>query len=413
MSLLNSVGVGEAEVRGGACWLQSFVASLRAAGYSEHSVKKRQWAAGAFIRWMELDGTPLVEASEKQVAAFLERGEVRTEDRRLLERAATRLFLGHLRETLGVVPRRPVEAPTLSQATEQSYATYLRSERALAERSVQVYLPYVRDFIGAHEANLGSFSPPEDAQQVQDYVLERTRGRQTEYCNLVCTVIRSFLRFLFWHGAVPTDLTGCVPTVRRWSLSHVPQFLTPGQVEHVLATTDQTMPKGQRDYAILTLLARLGLRAGEVVALELADIRWRTGELVVHGKGRQVDSLPLVADVGEALAQYIQNGRQRSDSPRVFLRSKAPTGGLGGPASVGHVVRSAFARAGIRRAGRDAAHLFRHSLATRMIRNGASLAEVSEILRHRSLSSSELYTKVSFESLGLVARPWPNTGGES
>lgn len=413
MSFLNSIEVCKADVRDDTAWLQSFVAGLRVAGYSESSIDKRKWPARAFIRWMELNGSPLVEATEKQVAAFLERSGARTEDRRSLERTATRLFLGHLREKLGVVPDRPVQAPTVSQAMEQSYAVYLRSERGLTERSVQIYLPYVRNFIGAHEVAPGCFSPPESTQRVQDYLLERTRGRRTEYCHLVCTVLRSFLRFLFWRGVVPTDLSGAVPAVRRWSLSHVPQFLTPEQIEHILAMTDRTTTKGQRDYAILMLLARLGLRAGEVVALELDDIRWRTGELVVHGKGRQVDSLPLPEDVGEALARYLQNDRGKSDSLRVFLRTIAPPGELGGPAAVGHVVRCAFARAGIPRTGRGAAHLFRHSLATRMIRNGASLAEISEILRHRSLSTSEIYTKVSFESLSHVARPWPNTGGRS
>jgi site-specific recombinase XerD len=208
------------------------------------------------------------------------------------------------------------------------------------------------------------------------------------------------------------DLSGAVPRVRRWTLAHVPEFLTSDQVEHVLAATDGTTAKGRRDLAVLVLLARLGLRAGEVVALELDDIRWRTAEIIVRGKGRTIDSLPLLADVGQALADYIQSDRGGSSLRRLFLRSIAPPDGLAGPAAVGHIVRSALQRAGIRRK-RGAAHLFRHSLATRMIRNGASLSEISEILRHRSPSSTEIYAKVSFESLRQAARPWPGTGGVS
>ena len=151
MSFFYSIDVCHPDIQNGTWWLRSFVASLRATGYSEHSVKKRQWAAGAFIRWMELNDAPLVKASEQQVAAFLGRSEVRTEDRRCLERTATRLFLGHLHEKLGVVSDRPVQVPTVSQAMEQLYKIYLRSERGLAERSVEIYLPYVRDFIAAHE----------------------------------------------------------------------------------------------------------------------------------------------------------------------------------------------------------------------------------------------------------------------
>jgi integrase/recombinase XerD len=149
-----------------------------------------------------------------------------------------------------------------------------------------------------------------------------------------------------------------------------------------LAAVDDSTSSGRRDRAILLLLARLGLRAGEIVSLELDDLRWRAGEIVIRGKGRMVEHLPLPSDVGEALALYLQEDRGISMSRRVFLRRLAPRIGLTGPAAIGHVVRRALAQAGIRRSGRGAAHLFRHGLATNMIRNGASLAEIAEVLRH-------------------------------
>jgi len=160
-------------------------------------------------------------------------------------------------------------------------------------------------------------------------------------------------------------------------------------------------------------LARLGLRAGEIAALKLDDIRWRSGEIIVHGKGQMVEHMPLLSDVGEALAIYLQEDRGASQSRRVFLRMLAPRIGLTGPAAIGHIVRLAFARAKFHPACRGAAHLFRHGLATTMIRHGASMAEIAEVLRHRSQDSTAIYAKVSFETLRGVARAWPTTGGAS
>jgi site-specific recombinase XerD len=201
-----------------------------------------------------------------------------------------------------------------------------------------------------------------------------------------------------------------VPSVRRWRQAEIPVFLTPEEVERILVTPDLARSRGRRDHAILLLLARLGLRAGEIVALELDDLHWRTAEIVIHGKGRTQQRLPLLAEVGEALALYLRQDRGHCTSRRVFLRAKAPCGGLTGPASIGHVVRLALARAGIQPASRGAAHLLRHSLATRMIRHGASLAQIAEVLRHRSENSSAIYAKVSCEALRGVARPWPVAG---
>ena len=180
----------------------------------------------------------------------------------------------------------------------------------------------------------------------------------------------------------------------------------------MLAATDRSTLSGCRDYAILLLLARLGLRAGEIVSLELDDIRLRTAEIIVRSKGRTVDHLPLLSDIGEALSAYLHDGRCVRASRRVFLRMWAPRIGLAGPGAVGHIVRLALARAGVRRAGRGAAHLFRHGLATKMIRHGASMAEISQVLRHRSQTTTAIYAQVSLEALRTVALPWPVRGGE-
>jgi len=181
----------------------------------------------------------------------------------------------------------------------------------------------------------------------------------------------------------------------------------------VLSAPDRSTTRGRRDYAILLLLARLGLRASEVVSLELGDLRWRTGEIVVRGKGPRVDGLPLLSDVGEAVAQYLRQDRGPTTSRRVFLRLIPPRIGLARPCVIDHIVRLALSRAGVPPRRRRVAHLFRHSLATRMIRHGASIPEIAEVLRHRSQSTTTIYAKVSFEALRTVARPWPVAGGLS
>jgi integrase len=168
--------------------------------------------------------------------------------------------------------------------------------------------------------------------------LAQTKDRSDEYKRLLATSLRSFFRFLFFAGETTRDFSSCVPMVRKYRMSAPPSFLSPEQTERVLAALDRSTSTGRRDYAVLLLLARLGLRAGEVVSLELDDIQWRSGEIVIRGKGRMLDHLPLVIDVGEALAAYVRDHRGVSSSRRVFLRIWAPHIGLTGPAAVGHIV---------------------------------------------------------------------------
>jgi integrase/recombinase XerD len=295
----------------------------------------------------------------------------------------------------------------------QQYQGYLRNDRGLSEHSLHVYVPYIRDFLAVQVTRSVRFSPRTfDALTIRDYLVDRTRDRSNEYRRLLAVSLRSFFRFLFLYGHALQDLSGSVPVVRKYRQSVPPVFLSPDEVEQTLSAIDRSTLRGCRNYAVLLLLARLGLRASEVVLLELDDIHWRTGEIVIRGKGRVVEPLPLVSDVGEALAVYIRDGRGVSPTRRVFLRHYPPHIGLTGPAAVGHIVRSALARAGIRRSGRGAAHLFRHGLATAMIRRGAALSEISEVLRHRSQTTTSIYTQVSFEALRSVAQPWPQTGGK-
>lgn len=299
------------------------------------------------------------------------------------------------------------EHPLLSR-----YVNYLRRDRGLAENSVLVYRPHVRDLLAEQVAKTGSVSVQAfDATAIRSFLLNHIRGRSGEYARLLATALRSFFRFLFLCGDLPRDLSASVPTVCKPQRTAAPAFLSRDEIDRVISATGGSTLTGRRDRAVLLLLARLGLRAGEVVLLELDDLRWRTGEIIIHGKGRMIEPLPLLGEIGEALARYLRDDRRNDDSRRVFRRVYPPYGGFAGPAAVGHIVRAALVRAGVRRSGRGAAHLFRHGLATQMIRSGATLTEISEVLRHRSLKTTAVYAHVSFEALRAVAGPWPVTGG--
>jgi site-specific recombinase XerD len=223
---------------------------------------------------------------------------------------------------------------------------------------------------------------------------------------LTATVLRSFLGFLYQHGKVAINLAAAVPAVPVWRLSELPRFLESEAVEKLLKCSDQGGEHGSRDYAVLLLLARLGLRASEIVNLNLEDLNWESSELLVKGKGGRIDRLPLMRDAGQALANYLQNWRPKCSVRSVFIRLKAPRRGFSSSAGVDFIVAQALTRANLHPANRGA-HVLRHSLATRMLRSGASLTEIGEVLRHQQCQTTEIYAKVDFASLRALAQPWP------
>lgn len=390
----------------------SFVEWLRACGYRSEALHSGRRITAEFVLWAGKRGLSIEGCDESHVVRFLKRSRALSGDRRVRERAAVRLFLRHVRGQEGV-HHTPLRFDSVGLGDlERRYLDHLRHERGLAENSILVYMPYVRDFLSAVGPRAGSAAPHGwSAQPIQEFMLDRIRGRSSEWSILLAAALRSFLRFLHVRGETAIDLSPSVPTVRRWRQASVPQYLTPDEVARTLSAVPRSTEIGLRDYAILLLLARLGLRAGEVVLMELDDIRWRSGEIMVRGKGRILNRLPLPPDVGRALAAYLRKGRRAGASRRVFLRSSPPYVGLTGSDAVGHIVRTALARAEVRHTRRGAAHLFRHSLATGMVRRGASLAEISQVLRHRSQDTTAIYAKVDFDALRTVARPWPPAGG--
>jgi site-specific recombinase XerD len=276
---------------------------------------------------------------------------------------------------------------------------------------VESYVPFVHRFLvgrfGHEHLQLGELG----ASDASNFILKEARSMSAGRAKLMTTALRSFFRFLLQHGEIEIDLAGCVPTVADWRQATVPKYLVQEDVQAVLDACDQGTPTGRRDYAILLLLARLGLRAGEVVRLDLDDIDWRAGTLTVRGKGLVQDHMPLPSDVGQALAAYLRQDRPICASRRTFIQMKAPRRGFGNASTVSTIVRRALGRAGLDPATKGA-HLLRHSLATGMLRRGGTLTEIGQILRHRAGNTTEIYAKVDLDGLRSLGLPWPGNGGE-
>jgi site-specific recombinase XerD len=312
-------------------------------------------------------------------------------------------LLGYLRG-LSVAPEAPDAAPaTRAEALLDRWQYYLITERGLGPATARDYAAKARAFVAGRETAGGLDLAGLTAAEVTAFVLAACPGKPKGTAKLTVTALRSLLGFLHVEGMISEPLGQAVPAVASRRLAGLPGALEPGQVAALLASCDRRMPAGRRDLAMLTLLARLGLRAGEVAALSLDDIDWRAGEIMVRGKGRRDERLPLPADAGEAIAAYLADGRPQppGGGRQVFLRVRAPHGGL----TSGGVTQAVFAagqRAGI---GPVYAHRLRHSAATSMLAAGAPLTEIGQVLRHRRLLSTAIYADVA--ALRVLARPWP------
>ena len=389
-----------------------FIAEVKAAGYAPCSVCTKRAALRRFLLWRRRRKPPGSVPDESEVAQFMARSSRLAPRHRCLASTALIAFLGYLRREGVIATSAPAPLETISSALENRYADFLRNDKGLAELTLRVYLPLVADLLGYLEKQHGNMSVRElDAGKLRAFLFDRAKGRSSEFVRLLATSLRSFLRFLHAQGEISRDLTDAVPTVRRWAHPDIPRKLTPEEVDRVLGAPDRSTATGRRDLAILLLLSRLGLRSCEVLALELGDIRWRTGEILIRGKGGRRDLLPLPQDVGAALARYLRLDRDVRPTQRIFLRANAPRVPLSGPASIGHIVRRAMEQAAVERPKQIAAHLFRHSLASRLLQQGASLSDISEVLRHRSPGTTEIYAKIDMRSLNEVVRPWPTKGG--
>jgi integrase/recombinase XerD len=390
-----------------AAHIRPFARSLREQGYGLDSTHRQVLLAMCFSRWLEKQGISLRRLSSDHLPRYL-RYRARQVRPCRGDAAALWHLLDFLRGRRVILPEKKVSARPLTPAQRctQGYEHYLREARGLARATIVNYVPFIRSFLqdrfGDGPVTLSHLS----ARDVVGFVQRQAPRLHPKRAKLLTSALRSFLRYVRYRGGAKLDLAAAVPVVANWSRSSIPRAIAADQVRQLLASIDRRTAMGRRDYAILLLLARLGLRAGEVAFLELDDIDWNVGQLSVRGKSGPRSDLPLPAEVGQAIAAYLQRGRPHSTSRRVFLRAKAPLCGFRGACGVGSIVRHRLQHADLE-APTYGAHQFRHGLATELLRHGASLGEIGELLGHHSLETTKIYTKVDLDALRTLALPWP------
>jgi integrase/recombinase XerD len=373
-------------------------------GYVPASVRQKVDLATAFVAWIQRHDVSLDMLSDECADRFL-RGYRRAGARR--GDAWTVLqFLGYVR-TLGCIPSTvtTVESTAVGHLVLE-FGNFLCRERGLSSATLSNYLPIVRAFLDNQFRGKAVCFDKLRPADVHRFVVRQAQTISLSHAKTAITALRSFLRFLQQRGLLRTDLSAAVPGVAGWRLTHLPKALSIEQVEQLLASCDRQTPAGRRDHAILMLLARLGLRGGEVSALTLDDIDWEHGEIAIRGKGQRLARLPLPADVGVAIADYLRRDRPVCSTRRVFIRIHAPRRGFISPSVICCIVRRALKRAGLDPAFKGA-HLLRHSLATDLLRRGASLAEIGQVLRHSQPNTTQIYAKVDITALRAIALPWP------
>jgi site-specific recombinase XerD len=372
-------------------------------GYSLWSAQFQLLLVAHLSRWMEAEGLDVAQLTPPVVERFLAERRRQGYVTKLSPRGI-RPLLGYL-DGLGVFPAREDVCTPVDRLLDE-FRRYLLEERALAAGSVRLYEPVARGFLEERSEPIDADLARLSGVEVNAFVVRESRRRgRASSLTMVCA-LRSLLRFLHVRGLIAASMATAVPSIPR-RREDLPRGLDAGQVRSLLDGCDRATSVGRRDFAILTVLARLGLRRGEVARLELEDVDWRAGEIVIGGKGSRIDRLPLPGDVGQALADYLRHGRPAGFGRTVFLSSCAPRVGLSS-AAVSSVVVRACQRAGIPPVS---AHALRHTLASELLRRGAGLPEIGQVLRHQSLETTAIYAKVDRAALSRLALPWP--GGES
>ncbi|MGG7582261.1 site-specific integrase [Rhizobium sp. Nf11,1] len=382
-----------------------YAARMSNEGLSLHSTRRSLSLFRDLMDWYVGNGHRSQDLGEVHVDRFLKhRFEHWSRDAG--DRSALRRLLSALRDEDLIPAALPVERTEHEQIVDV-FATYLSNERGLAASTVVSHkllsLRFLREVCPGGADGFAALTP----EIVIGYVERHALDGSADSGKAMCGVVRAFLRYLHLKGFISTALADCVPSIRRWRLAGLPTFLPPEKVQKVLDACDRTTAMGHRDYAVLMLLAKLGLRASEVATLNLDDIDWLSGTILVHGKGRRQATMPLRHDVGTAIVAYIRHGRPASACRRVFLRTLAPHVGFASGCAITMIAKHALERAGIDGYAHHGAHLFRHSLATDLLRSGASFAEIGQLLRHRSIDSTRIYAKLDIEKLRELSMPWP------
>jgi integrase/recombinase XerD len=385
-------------------YIDGFANWLHGCGYAPATIDTMLRCLAGWTDWMLASGF-----SAQELLQGFEACKVALQQKRrvLYSRGANRqsltaatVFIRFLRQRGELPP--PVIPPSASDLWPVlgEFRSWMYKHRGLTETTLDIYQ---RTLVGLCTA-LGDDAHAYSAEALRAFVLDRARPHGIQSAKSITVAVRSFLRFLGVTGRCPPGMEHAIPGFACWQLSAVPRFLVPEDIERVIGSCPDDA-NGLRDRAVLLLLARLGLRASEVAQLKLADIDWRHGGITVCGKGRRQESLPLPQEVGDAILLYLNQGRPSLQVPEVFTTVLAPLRTLT-RASVTHIVRSALRRAGVK-SPINGAHVLRHSAATAMLRQGASLADVGAVLRHRSPMTTAHYAKVDFALLSEMAKPWP------
>lgn len=390
-------------------YLDSFAESFAAANYKAATITNYRSIIRRLGQVMDAEGVEPSALTLDQ-AERLGRMVPRKHGQTICPHNLARRFAEHLID-IGVAQPVPLTEAQIARATLLAdFETYLVKQRGLSPRTIPHTVGFARRFLdyrfGEAIIDPGRLRPA-DAVGFIEHALAGARRDKT-----VATHVRIFLQYLFGCGATPTNLALSVPrTAKRWG-ARLPRHLSPDGVKAVLASVRDNPRHGARDYAMLLLMARLGLRAVEVIAIQLDDIDWRAGELIVRGKGKLHDRLPITVEVGDALSRYLREERGPASCRTMFVTHRAPHR----PFKDGQIV-NAILKEALKATGQKpvtpyvGSHLLRHSLATQLVNTGASLDEVGDVLRHRSRSSTMIYARLDIDGLRSIAQPWPVAGG--
>lgn len=386
--------------------LERFAQDMWDAGYARITARRYIRAAEHFVYWADKKAIPVSSWNIQifpRFTAHLSRCTCsRFSHRNRALFPGVRLFLGH---ACGMGVGTFVRPDPVSQDPSLliRFNAWMRQQRGTADVTLYNYSIPLRRLL----KQFGEDPHKINAQNLREFVLEQSRNGGWAVAQRCTTALRMFLRFMIAEGDCSAGIEAAIPAVAHWRLSSLPQYLQADEVERLIASCDPRSAVGKRDRAILLMLARLALRAGDIWQLRLEDINWNDHTICVSGKSRNETRLPLTKELGQALADYLQYGRPLSDSTIVFVRSRAPFRGFSGHSTVSVIVRRAMLRAGVKCASRGAAHVLRHSAASSMLREGASLQDIAAILRHRSIETTQIYAKVDVIALRSVAQPWP------
>jgi site-specific recombinase XerD len=387
--------------------LEGFAGELWRAGYAQITSRRHIRAAEHLLYWAGQQGMGPHQLHEQALHSFDDHliqchcPGYGTADRPNLLNGA-RLFMGHLRGA-GVIGASCADHTMQEPVLLAAFCQWMRQQRSTKDSTLCTYSISIRDLLRC----LGQEPDRFDAQSLRQFVLDSSCRQGIAATKNCTTALRMFLRFLIAEGKCAAGLDAAIPVVAQWRLSSLPRYLQAEEVERVIASCDPVSPVGRRDRAILLLLARLGLRAGDIVQVRLADIDWKAAWICVAGKSRRQTQFPLTREVGQAIVDYLQDGRPQTDTDALFVRSRAPFRAFASHCAISVVVAQAMRRAGVKCPSRGAAHVLRHSVATSMLREGTSLQDIAAILGHRSITTTQIYAKVDITALQQITQPWP------